>query len=49
MEITRRGICWRLWNSLLVASVTTMVVLLINAMAASTFARIDFPGREALF
>lgn len=38
-----------LWNSLLVASVTTVVVLLINAMAAYAFARIEFPGREALF
>lgn len=38
-----------LWNSLLVATVTTVVVLLINAMAAYAFARIDFPGREALF
>lgn len=37
------------WNSLVVAIITTVVVLALNAMAAYAFARIKFVGREFLF
>ena len=37
------------WNSFFVAAVTTVVVLVINAMAAYAFARLEFWGRGVLF
>jgi multiple sugar transport system permease protein len=37
------------WNSFLVATITTIVVLAINSLAAYAFARIRFAGRDTLF
>jgi len=36
-------------NSLLVATVTTLLILAIDALAAYAYARMEFPGRKALF
>jgi multiple sugar transport system permease protein len=36
-------------NSLFVAIATTLITLLLSGMLAYAFARLDFPGREALF
>lgn len=36
-------------NSLLVATVTTLLILTIDALAAYAYARMEFPGRKALF
>lgn len=36
-------------NTLFVASVTTVVVLVIDALAAYAYARLEFPGRKLLF
>jgi cellobiose transport system permease protein len=36
-------------NTLLVACVTTVLVLFIDSLAAFTFAKFDFPGRRVLF
>lgn len=38
-----------LWNSVVIATVTTALSLLIGAPAAYIFARSDFPGKEDLF
>jgi len=38
-----------LWNSLFVAVTVTALSLVVNAAAAYVFARIPFPGRDALF
>jgi raffinose/stachyose/melibiose transport system permease protein len=41
---------WRpLWNSTLIAVATTLLVVLVSAMAAYVFARFAFRGRELLF
>lgn len=37
------------WNSFFVATVTTVIVLAVNAMAAYAFARIEFVGKKLLF
>src|SRR5690349_9382771 len=36
-------------NSLMVAIITTALVLLIDSLAAYAYARMEFPGRQALF
>lgn len=36
-------------NTLFVASVTTVIVLVIDALAAYAYARLEFPGRKLLF
>jgi cellobiose transport system permease protein len=36
-------------NTVMVASVTTVLVLFIDSLAAFTFAKFDFPGRKVLF
>lgn len=38
-----------LFNSALIATVVTVVALLIDSMAAYSLARLDYPGRNALF
>ena len=38
-----------LWNSLVVAGTVTVLSLIVNSCAAYVFARIRFPGRDALF
>lgn len=38
-----------LWNSVLVAGLGTAGSLIVNAMAAYAFARLEFPGRNKLF
>ncbi|MFI5843084.1 carbohydrate ABC transporter permease [Catenuloplanes sp. NPDC051500] len=49
-EILGSGTFWRqAGNSVLVAIVTTVLVVVIGAMAAYIFARYTFPGRELLF
>jgi multiple sugar transport system permease protein len=37
------------YNSFLITTVTVLVSLVINSMAGYAFARLDFPGRDALF
>ena len=37
------------WNSLVVAGTVTVLSLIVNSCAAYVFARIPFPGRDALF
>lgn len=36
-------------NSLIVASITTILILVVDALAAYAYARMDFPGRKQLF
>ena len=38
-----------LWNTTLVSVVTTVVVLLVDSLAAFAFAKFDFPGKRFLF
>ncbi|MFC8245945.1 carbohydrate ABC transporter permease [Streptomyces chartreusis] len=38
-----------MWNSLLVATVVTFLVLFFDSLAAFVFAKFDFPGKNALF
>lgn len=38
-----------MWNSLLVATVVTVLVLFFDSLAAFVFAKFDFPGRNVLF
>jgi raffinose/stachyose/melibiose transport system permease protein len=47
--ITSSGFWRPLWNSTLIAVATTVLVVLISAMAAFIFARFAFRGRELLF
>ncbi len=37
------------FNSLAIATITTLLVLLIDSLAAYAYARMEFPGRRALF
>ena len=37
------------FNSVLVASLTTLLVLIVDSLAAYAYARMDFPGRKLLF
>ncbi|MEV7805964.1 carbohydrate ABC transporter permease [Microbispora sp. NPDC088329] len=44
------GSFWRmLWNSTYIATLTTLIVVAVSALAAFVFARFAFRGREALF
>jgi raffinose/stachyose/melibiose transport system permease protein len=47
--ITSTGFWRPLWNSTYIALVTTVLVVLVSAMAAFIFARFAFRGRELLF
>ncbi|GAA3848917.1 carbohydrate ABC transporter permease [Streptomyces coacervatus] len=38
-----------MFNTVVVASVTTVLVLFVDSLAAFTFAKFDFPGRKVLF
>ncbi len=50
VEILTGEMYWReLLNSIVVATVTTLVVVGLAAMAAFAFARLTFPGREKLY
>jgi raffinose/stachyose/melibiose transport system permease protein len=50
IEILTGEMYWReLLNSIVVATVTTLVVVGLAAMAAFAFARLSFPGREKLY
>jgi raffinose/stachyose/melibiose transport system permease protein len=49
-EILTSGVFWQqLGNSVLVAAISTTIVVLFAALAAFVFARRSFPGREAMF
>jgi raffinose/stachyose/melibiose transport system permease protein len=49
-DILRDGMFWRsLWNSVVIAALTVVVVVSVSALAAYVFARFAFPGRELLF
>ncbi len=49
-EVLASGDFWRqLFNSALIAAVSTFSVVALSALAAFAFARLTFPGREALF
>lgn len=49
-EILGGSLFWNsLWNSLLIAVITVVVVVGVSALAAYVFARFAFPGRELLF
>jgi raffinose/stachyose/melibiose transport system permease protein len=49
-EILGSGMFWRqLWNSTLIALVSTLLTVPLAAAAAFVFARIAFPGREVLY
>ncbi|MFI7441510.1 carbohydrate ABC transporter permease [Nonomuraea indica] len=49
-EVLGAGSFWRqLWNSTFIAVTTTVIVVLLSAMAAFVFARFAFRGREVLF
>ena len=37
------------FNSLIIASIVTVLVLLVDSLAAYAYARMEFPGRKALF
>ena len=39
----------QLFNSIVIAAITVVVVVTVSALAAFVFARFEFPGREALF
>lgn len=44
------GMYWQqLFNSVVIALITVLVVVVVSALAAYVFARFAFPGREALF
>lgn len=50
IEILTGEMYWReLLNSIVVAAITTLVVVGLAAMAAFAFARLSFPGREKLY
>ena len=49
-EILGSGTFWRqLWNSTLIALVSTLLTVPLAALAAFVFARLAFPGREVLY
>ena len=49
-EILSSGTFWRqLWNSTLIAGVSTLLTVPLAALAAFVFARFAFPGREVLY
>jgi raffinose/stachyose/melibiose transport system permease protein len=49
-EILEGGLFWgSLWNSIVIAVITVVVVVGVSALAAYVFARFTFPGRELLF
>ena len=49
-EILGSGTFWRqLWNSTLIALVSTLLTVPLAALAAFVFARFAFPGREVLY
>jgi raffinose/stachyose/melibiose transport system permease protein len=49
-EIATSGTFWRqLWNSTLIAFVSTLLTVPLAAAAAFVFARLAFPGREVLY
>ena len=49
-EILGSGTFWRqLWNSTLIAVVSTLLTVPLAALAAFVFARFAFPGREVLY
>src|SRR5690606_23304270 len=49
-EILNGRLFWNsLWNSVLIAFITVVVVVGVSALAAYVFARFRFPGRELLF
>jgi raffinose/stachyose/melibiose transport system permease protein len=49
-EILSSGTFWRqLWNSTLIALVSTLLTVPLAAAAAFVFARLAFPGREVLY
>ncbi|MEV0148411.1 MULTISPECIES: carbohydrate ABC transporter permease [unclassified Nonomuraea] len=49
-DVLGSGSFWRqLWNSTFIAVATTVIVVLLSAMAAYVFARFAFRGRELLF
>jgi raffinose/stachyose/melibiose transport system permease protein len=50
VEILTSEMYWReLFNSVVVATITTLLVVGLAALAAFAFARISFPGREQLY
>lgn len=49
-EVLNSRLFWNsLWNSVLIAGITVVIVVLVSALAAYVFARFAFPGREWLF
>jgi raffinose/stachyose/melibiose transport system permease protein len=49
-EILRSGTFWRqVWNSVLIAAVSTLLTVPLAALAAFVFARFAFRGREVLY
>lgn len=49
-DILQGGLFWdSLWNSVVIAVITVVVVVGVSALAAYVFARFAFPGRELLF
>ena len=49
-EVLDSRLFWNsLWNSVLIAGITVVVVVGVSALAAYVFARFAFPGRELLF
>jgi raffinose/stachyose/melibiose transport system permease protein len=49
-EVLGSGTFWRqLWNSTLIAGVSTLLTVPLAALAAFVFARFAFPGREVLY
>jgi raffinose/stachyose/melibiose transport system permease protein len=49
-DILEGGLFWgSLWNSVVIAVITVVVVVGVSALAAYVFARFSFPGRELLF
>lgn len=49
-EVLNSRLFWNsLWNSVLIAGITVVVVVLVSALAAYVFARFAFPGREWMF
>lgn len=49
MMFERFAVARWFWNSIFAAAVSTVIVVLIDAMAAYAFARMNFFGRDALF
>jgi raffinose/stachyose/melibiose transport system permease protein len=49
-EVLQSGTFWRqLWNSVLIASIATVVVVACGALAAFALSRYEFRGRESLY